>query len=426
MADAWRGMGGRLGRCALALLAWGALAGAAVAAEGPTPWPEAEAVVLYLATSPEVAAARQAAEVARAAVTGAAVWANPTLVTDREQVFTPGGPTEQNRLGIQVDLPVTGARALRLDVAEAQLKAAEARAREASHGLVLTFRAAFADAAAADARVAVLAGLDATHRRLVRIVEVRGRSGESAGADVARMRLAAADVAARLAGARSEAEAARGRLAGSLARPVPGTPRPAEVPVPPAVDALLAHALRARPGVLTLEAERRAAQLAGDLARRRQWPEPQLGAGVAQVNEPTVQGLGYTAGVSWPIPVFDRAQGDHAQARAALASADARLAAVRARLLAEVPISRRVLLGRLATRDQFVREALPRLPGLMTAAEAAYKEGASPLEVLLGAAEASAGARLRAIDLDVAARAAQHDLERLVGASLTAIGRTTP
>lgn len=387
---------------------------------------EATAVTQFLATSPEVRAAASAVAAARAELVTAGVWANPTVITDREQVFTAGGPTEQHRLGFQAQLPVTGARAVRLQVAEAGVAAAEARARQATFSLALAFRASFAAAADAQSRVAVLEAHDASFRRLLRIVEARRRAGESAGADALRARLAAAEVGSRVAGARAEAEAALGQLAGAGGRPVDGALRAAPVPPPPPADVLIAHALRARADLAALDAEREAARLAGALAGRRRWPEPQLAAGMKQTNEPTVQGLGYTVGLSWPVPVLDRAQGELAQAQAAMAGIEARLAATRSRVQAEIPGARAALVTRLAARDAFIRDGLPRVPALLAASETAYREGESTLDALLRAHEAVLDARLRAIGLDGEARAAQHELERLVGDPLASAGRETP
>lgn len=145
-----------------------------------------------------------------------------------------------------------------------------------------------------------------------------------------------------------------------------------------------------------------------------------------QTNEPTVQGLGYTLGLAWPRPMWDRAQGEQAQARAAIMGAEARLAAARARVQAEIPGMRAALVTRLTARDRFGREGLPHLPALAAAAETAYREGDATLDALLRAHEAALDARLRALVLDSDARASQHDLERLMGEPLAALGRKTP
>ncbi len=197
-------------------------------------------------------------------------------------------------------------------------------------------------------------------------------------------------------------------------------------PLPPTADVLIAHALRTHGDLVALAAEREGALVAGTLAGRRQWPEPLLSAGMKQTNEPTVQGLGYMVGLAWPVPLLDRAQGEQARARAARTSVDARLVATRSRIQAEMPGLRTTLVVRLAARDRFTRETLPQLPALVKAAETAYREGASPIDALLGAYEAALDARLRAITLDAEARQAQHELERLVGDTLDAPGRKTP
>lgn len=258
--------------CAAAMLA---LALAPWPAWAATPVDEATAVARFLATSPEVHAAASAVETDRAELVTAGTWANPTVALDREQVFTAAGPTEQHRLGFQAILPVTGIRPVRLEAAEAGVVVAEARARQATFLLALSFRAAFNEAAGAEARVQDLNAHARTLQRLARIVEVRRLAGESAGANVLRARLATADVAAWIADGVAEAEATRSRVAGTLGRPLDGPYQVAPIPAPPPADVLIARAFRSRADITGLKAELSAARLAETLAERRRWPEPQ-------------------------------------------------------------------------------------------------------------------------------------------------------
>lgn len=396
------------------------LALAPVAGASPA-WNEGAALALFLARSPQVAAARQGPATARAAVLAAGVWANPTLDVGREQVFSAGGPAEQNRIGLQAGLPLTGRRELARAVADAGVALAEAEAAQRVAGLAQAFRGAYAAAHFGAAQAGALAQGLTTYGRLERVVEARRRSGEAAGYDAIRLGLERAaleaqrdELAARMAGARSQLTALLGQpLDGALTLAT----APPVAPIPP-VEGLLTQALAGRPDLLAVRAGLAQARLQGQLADRLRWPEPALSFGLKQTNEPTVQGFGYAAGLSWPLPVFDSGQAGLARADAERARWRAEEAATLARIRIEVPAARAALLARVATATRFRRSVLAGLPRMLTVAELAYREGEAGIVPLLDAHRAAQQARAQAIDLDAAAHAATLDLERLIGAPL--------
>lgn len=400
------------------------LLGVSVLAPGPVlavpaSLDERRAVELFLATSPEVAAARQQVEIARAGVVAAGVWPNPTLDLEREQVFSAGGPAERNRLGVSWPWQVGGKRELRQAAARAGVVAAEARARRRIFLLSQDLRLAFATAAAAEGRARLYREHLASFERLERVVETRAQAGESAGLDLMRLQLAKAEIEARHSEALANAQEARARLAGLMGQALepPLLPaRPAHVPQP---ATLVELAIDSRADLAALVAEREQAEQALALAERARWPDPALAAGLLQTNEPTVQGLGYVGGVSWPVPVLDRGQAQRARAEAELAAVEAAIAATTTRLRAEVPIYREALAVRQAFAERFDREVLNQVPTVLRVAELAYREGDRGIDSLLNAHGAALQARLRRLDLQRAAATTRLELERLLGARLT-------
>lgn len=385
----------------------------------PSTWSEDQAVATFMDRSPMVAAAKQQVRVAGTDVVGASILPNPVLEAAREQVFPAGGSSEENRLGVLVPLALPGKRDLRLSIARAGVAIAEARVQERLLDLTHEFRSAYGDAYGAGARVEALADdLDGL-RRIERIIEARAKAGESAGYDLIRVKLARSAAEARLASERAEADRQRARLAGMVGQAEPGTLKlGAPAPLPSAED-LIAYALTNRADVLSLRAERARADQAFELAQRLRWPDPAVAVGFKQTSEPTAKGLGYTLGLTWPLPIFDRGQGEAARASAERERLALQEAAIVARVRNDVPASRKSLQQRLDAQARFEREALARVPEMTRIAETAYLEGDQGIVSLLDASQAALNTKLQAIDLALSVHSAQLDLERQVGAPYT-------
>lgn len=385
----------------------------------PTTWSEDQAVATFIARSPLVTAAKQQVQVAGAEVIGASLPSNPVLDVAREQVFPAAGSSDEHRLGLQVPLPLPGKRDRRLAIARSGVAIAEARVQERLLELVHAFRSTYGDAYAAAARVAALADDLSGLRRMERVIEARAKAGESAGYDLIRIRLARLAAEARLASERAEAERQRARLAGMTDQAATGSLELANQTLLPPEEELVTLALAHRADLLSLRAERARADQAIDLARHLRWPDPAVAVGLKQTREPTLQGLGYTLGLNWPLPFFDHGQAEAARAGAERDQLELEEAATIARIRHEVPATRRALQQRLDARARFEREALARLPEMTRIAETAYAEGDQGIVVLLDASQAALATRLQATDLELSVHRARLELERQVGAPLT-------
>lgn len=401
----------------------GLLAAPGVAA---TACDERAALAAFLDGNPRIAAIRQQVAVARAQAVSAGVLPNPTVDVGRDQVFLAGGPAEENRLAVRTPLLLGGKRELRQAIAQAAIDSAEARAEQQIQDLSHEFRLTFARAHRQEAASGVLADGLNTYQRLERIAAARQRAGEGAGYDVLRLRLARSALEARRTDAETQAGEERARLAGLLGRPLDGPLQPAPTDAVPESDALVALALARRGDLIALRAEQRQADTSLTLAERTRWPDPELALGIRQTNEPTVQGFGYTAGLAWPLPIFDRAEGAQASARAERERLKAEESAILARLRVEIPTFRSALVTRLKAAERFDREVLTRLPEVTRVAEVAYREGDQGLVPLLDAHQAALDARLHALDLALAARTTRLELERLIGSPLPHTQRSHP
>lgn len=384
-----------------------------------TTWSEEQAVAAFLARSPLVAAAKQQVQVAGADVIGAGIRANPVLEVAREQVFPAAGSSEENRLGLQVPISLPGKRDRRVAIAQSGVAIAQARVQERLQELTLEFRSVYGEAYAAAARSDALAADLAGLRRIERVIEARAKAGESAGYDLIRVRLARSAAEARLASERAEAERLRARLVGMADLAATGSLKFATpAPLPPDDD-LITYAMAHRAELLAVRAERARADQTIDLAQRLRWPDPAVAVGLKHTSEPTSQGLGYTLGLTWPLPFFDRGQGEAARASAERERLGLQEAAIVARVRNDVPAARKALQQRLDARARFERDALARLPEMTRIAETAYTEGDQGIVTLLDASQAALDTRLQAIDLALSVHSAQLELERQVGAPLT-------
>lgn len=379
-------------------------------------WTEDRAVRAFVAESPRLALLRRRTAEARAELLAAGLWANPTLAAEREQVFVPGGSEDERSVTLQLPIPL-GSGLRRLMAREA-LAAAEAQVEHDVRGHVLDFRAAYGRARLAQAQVETLAAARTVYQRLERIVQERARAGESAGYDLMRLRLAKASLEARLAAARSDEQAARAEVSSLLGRPVVGPLRLDDPLASPPPLERLRELASGRRDLAALEGELAQARLARQLAGRLAWPDPQIGVGLKQTLAPTAQGLDYLASLSWPLPVFDRGQGEVARQEAEIARLEGEVALVRQRLEVELPVAREAAMGRLATAQAFERDAVERLPELLRVAEIAYQEGDSGLIPLLDAHSAAVETRLQHLTLLADARTSLVALERLIAPPL--------
>lgn len=404
-------------RLALSLVAWTWLAGSAAAApsSGLT---EPAALAAFLREGPGPLALTRRLASAEGDWEVGRVLANPILDLAREQVFTPSGPTEQQRVGLSAEVPVLGQRAARLGVTDAQREIARIQIEADLAALAATFRAGFLAAQQAEALEAELQRAVATLRTLEVVVERRRTAGEGSGYDVLRLRLARAEAEARLLDAQAQARAGRAQLAGWLGHPVvERLHAPSLAGVPPA-QGLQATQQAQHPALRLARAEVTRARAELALAWRTPLAEPQLSVGLKQTNEPTVQGLGYTAGLAWPLPLLNVGRAQVVRAEASLARAEAEERVVAVRLAAELTAARDTLAARLAHLERHAREVGPAARRVPVVARRAYEEGEQGIVALIDAHLAALEAETQAIKLRGAAWSAQLELDRATGLSI--------
>lgn len=401
----------------LALLAFTISAGAQTAP--PRRVALADALAAAERESPDLRLAAQAVAAARARVVTAGTRPNPTLGLDREQL---GGDEGYHETVVSVSqaLDLSGQRGAGREAARREVTAAELRLDAERARVRADVLRAYLGAAAAESRLSALEETAALFHDASRAGETRFREGDISRYELERLQVEAARYEMLLSEARLEVRSA-GRELAVLAPLDAAAPDTLLLPADTlgtvalraatlSADTALALALR-RADVRAAEADVEAARAVIELRRRAGRPNPTLSAGVKE----QAGGLyGAVLGVSVPLPLSDRGQGPLAEAQAALAQAEARLALARRAAEAEV---RRALDRRASLADRLtLREGLiQRTRSLLRAAQVAYAEGETGLLELLDAAETYRAAREGADLLLAGYLTSVADLERATG-----------
>lgn len=378
---------------------------------------EARFVAELDAKHPRLARLAAEIEVARAQVVTAGVRPNPRLAIDREVPYVDGSGLPTNYLRLELPLDISGRRGMRVAAAEVEVRGKTAEVGRARFELVVDGLRVFDEAAYVHMYLEILTTERASLVRAVDIARQRAKAGDVSGYEVQRFELELAGYDDRIASARIELRSARVRLATLAGRSGTELDAASTLPPPaalPPLEGLLAKAVVER-------GDHRAATLRADAAARRiqagarGWvPLPSFTAGAMTTDLGDRTGTGYVVGLALSLPIFDRGQGERAQAKA-----DQQIARAEARWLeTQIPASVRLAYETLTARiDQAGRLApqLDRLDGVLRAAETAFREGNAGVVELLDAHRAARDTRLRALELRLDVARAKRELELALG-----------
>jgi cobalt-zinc-cadmium efflux system outer membrane protein len=401
---------------ALALSAFGLSAGAARAEPAP---PFAALLQQAEGTAPRLAVAR--AEIARAEglARQASAVANPTLAVEVEN-FSGSGPflganLAETTASIEQTVELGGKRSARIGAGRADLIAAQARARRARGEFVFDLASAYAEAEASERRLKLAAEGLALAQEDAHVAKALVEAGREA--DLRQVQAKASVEAARAAvdEARAARETAFANLTALAGAPAPITSIPTSLLDQGApIFAGSATAVSQTAGVQAAEAERAAAERRLRLERGRAVPDVTFSVGLRRFEEDNSTAM--VAGVSAPLPLFDRNRGNVSAARAEVALADARLNQTR---LEAQAAARSAAARRTGAESRLIAAR----QGEQTAEEAyrlartGYEGGKLGLIELLNARRALTDARAQTIQAAVERVSAQAALARLTGAT---------
>jgi cobalt-zinc-cadmium efflux system outer membrane protein len=378
--------------------------------------------------SPDLAAARAAVNAASARARQAGALSNPTLSYSYEQTSTGGLRNSQSIAALEQSLELTGVRGARHDAARLRREAADADLRAVEGQLDFDVRRAYALAQAADERMALAERAASAFDRAQRVTGARLAAGDVSGYEARRIRLEGA----RYAVLRAEAALSRRTAYITLAALLGA---PADSLVPPALaateslpsaspsisrDSIQTLTMARRPELLVAARQAAAALADARAAGRERIPVPVASAGwkTERVTTGGARLDGFVAGISLPLPFWDRRGG-----AVAAADADAR------RRVAEVDMVRRRVVREVeeawaalhAAEEEVARlsPALgPEAAAALKAAETAYTEGEIALVEWLDAVRAYHEAESIFVTLRAELHVRRAALERATGGTL--------
>ncbi len=393
----------RVGALSLCVLACAAHAGAQELTES-------QLVDLIVRDGAQARAIRLDADVVRREQAARAVLSNPSIAYTREGA----GYTEF--LQVEQFLPIFGSRRALVRAGAAATLVAEAERDGRLWQLRADARTLVARLLAEQERLEASAVTIREVERIVGLLRIREKEGEGSRFDRLRAEqelaeawqtsleaaVSAADVRAAITAAVADGTRLT-RVAGTLY-----VDR-----VIPAVDVLSERALMTRGELRALSAAAERFRLEADAARRAKLPAPTIVGGLKRADGASGREGGGLFGVNVTVPLFDSGRRESARWLAERDRTEAERALTTQRIRAQVAATSEVL----ALRQQAIRAADAASPAseLTQIAEISYTEGEAGILELLDAHRTAARARIRAIDMRLAARLTQIALERVVG-----------
>lgn len=394
------------------------LAATAAVLWGPAraePAPAYAELLARAASAPRLAVGVAEVDAAQGRLRQAQTWRNPEVSLESENF---GGrdaygsfDQAETTLSLSQTFELGGKRQARAGVARAELAAARAKATLARSDFAAQLAVAYAEAEAAGEKVRQAEELLAaaqTDARSARELVDAGREAELRALQAAADRDAAqADRDEALAG-RTAAFARLSALAGSpqtfdgLGESLLGRAPPRRVAGAPTTPAVIAAA-----------AERDVALARVQVERRQAAPDVTVSGGVRRFEAEDATAL--VAGVSTPLPIFDRNKGARSAAQAELRAAEARLRQAELEAAADLQVSE-AQLRNAAGRVEAASAGEASAAEAYRLARIGYEAGRLPLLELTGARRTLASARVRVLDARLARVRAEAEIARLTGA----------
>ena len=328
--------------------------------------------------------------------------ANPVFYADAQQVpygsyseKRPGGPTQYD-VNISYPLDITGKRRARTVAAERAKSVLEAQYQDAVRLQIDNLYTAYVDVLAARESIrftdASISGLG----RLVQTTEALRRQQERTGADVSQIQvqLDAAEIE------RIEAEEALRDATRTLAvllnippqevanLELKGSLRNA-APTPPPLEELLHIALKERPDVVAYRLGIHRAKAEVDLAVANRLSDVYVlyQPYTFEDNSPfgTKSSHSWALGVTVPLPIYNRNQGNIERARVTVTQTKVQLADIERRVLAEVEQAARQYAVTRTAVDRIEQRLLPSATKIREAATTRFTAGEADAFELLNA-----------------------------------------
>ena len=384
-------------------------------AQDPTRFTYADALQRAFAANPAIVAAQARRAIGAAGVAVAGERLNPEgrIEIDRDT------PHEAYTLAVPIELG--GKRGRRIEVAEAEMKTADAEINQLIIETRNAVRRAYFDRAMAETRLTVLDDLQSILSRARDAARARFEAGSAPRLELLQAELELAQAQNESVGARGIATASRAKFNALLGLPASDatTIAPAELEPAITLDAAL-NIARAGNAALALfdrrlDEQRARIALAKAMQRSDVTPEGSLTHGFG--DDSTFQ-VGWKAAVAITLPIFTKHKAGVTLEEATLAQLQAERTSVETQMTAQVSAAIAIV---DAQRQQYIRyrdEILPQAVQVENMADDAYRLGQTGIAAYLQALQATRDVRLRFLQAEADLHAALADLEQAMGAPL--------
>ncbi|OGA95116.1 MAG: cobalt-zinc-cadmium resistance protein [Burkholderiales bacterium RIFCSPHIGHO2_12_63_9] len=388
----------------------------AAAAAAPQPFSLAKAIELALEGNPEVAAAKRQWEATEGQVLQGRLRPNPELAYSLEDTRSKTR-TQSWQLNLPVELG--GKRAARTKAAEKSREQAQAQLAELKATVRANVAAAYFDVLTAQERWVLARDSAALAKSSTDTVSKRVAAGKVSPVEESKARVAEAGVRVELAQAASEQRNALSRLFALLGRiDTPFTVLEGKAENLPSAPSLadLQPLISSSPGMVLarIEVDRRKALTA--LEQSKRVPDVTVSFGMQRSNETQRNVLLF--GVSVPLPVFDRNQGNLLEALKLEDKARDELQAATVRLHSEVAQARERLSTITAEVQSLQQDVLPGAKSAYDAATIGFENGKFNFLEVLDAQRTYFTAKSQYLKALGEAHRAAADIDRLLGASM--------
>ena len=388
----------------------------AAAAATAEPLSLAKAIELALEGNPEVAAAKRQWEATEGQVLQGRSRPNPELAYSLEDARS---KTRTQSWQLNLPLELGGKRAARTKAAEKSREQAQAQLAELKATVRANVAAAYFDVLTAQERLVLARDSAALAKSSTDTVSKRVAAGKVSPVEESKARVAEAGVRVELAQAASEQRNALSRLFALLGRiDTPFTVLEGKAENLPSVPSLadLQPLISSAPGVVLarIEVDRRKALT--DLEQSKRVPDVTVSVGMQRSNETQRNVLLF--GVSVPLPVFDRNQGNLLEALKLEDKARDELQAATVRLHSEVAQARERLSTIIAEVQSLKQDVLPGAKSAYDAATIGFENGKFNFLEVLDAQRTYFTAKSQYLKALGEAHRAAADIDRLLGASM--------
>lgn len=374
-----------------------------------------KAIDLALDSNLDLAVARREIEATQGQVIQGQARPNPELAYSLEDQRA-----ATRTQSVQINLPVEmgGKRAARITAAERGRDIAVEELNLRRVEIRAAVVAAFFETLAAQERAALAQASVDLAKRATDAVAKRVAAGKVSPVEETKARVAEAGVRVELAQAQSEQRSARARLASLLGANPPRFTQVAgsvdDLPNVPSLDDIqqrLSASSALRRAQLEIERRRSLA----DVERSKQTPDVTVSLGVKRPNELARNQL--MLGISVPLPLFDRNQGNLLEALKREDKARDELQALNLRLNTELLQARERLASVRGEIDILQREVLPGAKSAYDAATVGFGYGKFNYLEVLDAQRTYFAAKSQYLKALADAHRAAADMDRVIGAS---------